>query len=364
MTRCIAIAVGDTAGHVMPAIAIAEAYRQHVGPVDVRFFAAGEGPGHWLVEQAGYPLDYVPGSPIARVGRLQQGAALVRTTRGVVRARSLLLRRNARLVIGTGGYGSASALIAGRSCGLTTALVEPNVVPGLTNRLLGRVVDRAYVAFHETTSAFPAGRAIVTGVPSATGSTISLTGARRPPALPHLKVLVTSGSRGEDFMGAHVPPFAQALQRRGLVLEVRHQGGSDTPLVQRSYEALGVSAVVQPFIHDMADALAWADVMIARAGAGTLAELGLAGVPALLVPLADAADDHQASNAMVFVKRGAALWTREQDWNTEALAEQVSSLVRDKGTWERMSAAMAALATPDAASRIVCDCESMMAGLW
>ncbi|MEQ1759691.1 MAG: glycosyltransferase [Vicinamibacterales bacterium] len=363
MTRVLALAVGDTAGHVLPALAIAEAYAQLVGEIDVRFFAAGEGAGHWLIGKAGYPLHYVPGSQIARTSAGQQALALWRTGRGIVRARGLLRQHGARLVIGTGGYGSASALLAARTLGLTTALVEPNVEPGLANKLLGRFVHRAYVAFQETTAAFPRGTSLVTGVPIR-GNLSTLAHERRAPALPHLRILVMSGSRGAQFLGEHVPALCSLLAGNGLTLDVRHQGGAETATIEAAYARLGIRARVESFISDMPAALANADLAITRAGAGTIAELATAGIPALLVPLADAAHDHQAANAAALVARGAALMTRESDWDTPRIADQMLTLLRHDTGWDTMSAAMFALAREDGAARIVTDCEALMEGRW
>jgi UDP-N-acetylglucosamine--N-acetylmuramyl-(pentapeptide) pyrophosphoryl-undecaprenol N-acetylglucosamine transferase len=362
MIRRLALAVGDTAGHVIPALAIAEAFRVRAGETDIRFFAAGEGPGHWLVERAGFPLDYVPGSQIARTTRTMQAVALWRAAQGTARARTLLVRHGARLVIGTGGYGSAGALLAARSLGLRTALIEPNAVPGLANRLLGRIADRAYLAFDETAGLFPHGRSLVTGVPIRPAAVS--TDVRRPPLLPRLRLLVMSGSRGEQFLGDRMPALCDVLQHGGLQLDVHHQGGAVTAQIEASYARLQVQARVEPFIGDVPAALAWADVAITRAGAGTMAELAAAGVPTLLVPLGDAAGDHQSQNARALTRRGAALMVREPDWDTHQVASSLLALATDTSAWQSMSDAMRSLASCNSAARIVDDCEQMMVGRW
>jgi len=363
MIRRIAMAVGDTAGHVLPAIAVAEAFAARFDDSEVHFFAAGAGTGHWLVEQAGFTLDRVTGSPIARVDRLAQMAALGRAAAGAVQARKLLARHRVRLVIGTGGYGSAGALVAARTLGLKTALIEPNVEPGLANRVLARIVHRAYVACPEAAAALPAVRSVVSGLPVRRAMAQSVAGRHRP-EWPKLKLLVTSGSRGEQFLGICVPPFVLELKKAGMQVEVRHQGGTRAAEIQQHYERLGIEASTEPFIDDMGCALAWADFVVARAGAGTSAELALAGVPSLLVPLSDAANDHQAINAKAIAARGAALWIREEDWDTAVLAQRVIAIVRDGQAWQSMARAITALAMPDAADQIVRDCETLMEGHW
>lgn len=365
MTRRIAMAVGDTAGHVLPAVAIADAYKEAFGDVEVSFLAGDASSASGLIPSTPYSLHILPATPLVRVslaGRLT-GAARVFPT--FARARRLLTRDGVRLVIGTGGYGSGGALLAARSLGLRTAVVEPNAFPGLANRILARVIDRAYVMFDETAHRFPPGCALNTGLPLL-GSRRSLLRDHTPPSPGHaVKVFVTGGSRGDAFLAAHVPALAARLQASGLRLTIRHQVRSmDPSALDRQYAEVHVDAQVIPFVDDMAEAYDWADMMIARAGAGTLAELSMAGVPSLLVPLADAAADHQSANAAVFAGRGAALWVREPDWNVDRVAGDVASVLRDPESWRAMSSAARAMARPDAADVIVRDCELLMQNRW
>jgi UDP-N-acetylglucosamine--N-acetylmuramyl-(pentapeptide) pyrophosphoryl-undecaprenol N-acetylglucosamine transferase len=347
---------------VIPALALAEAYARLAGTLEIRFFAAGEGAGHRLLERAGYPVHFIPGSQIARTTRLEQCVAVGRLVHGVARARKTLIQHRTRLVIGTGGYGSAGAIVAARSLGLATALIEPNVTPGLANRILGRITHRSWVGFEQTAGFFPHHRTVVTGVPLRRG--VANVTSRQPPVLPRLRVLVLSGSRGEAFLGERIPALAQALGHAGLSVEVRHQGGEWAGAIQQAYDKLRIQACVEGFIEDMAGALAWADLAIARAGAGTIAELAAAGVPMLLVPLADAAHDHQASNASALASRDAALMVREEQWETDALARQILGLVRHADAWTTMARTAQGLSTPDATTRIIQDCEALMVGRW
>jgi len=365
MTRRIAMAVGDTAGHVLPAVAIADAYREACGDVEVSFLAGEGGSAARLIPSTAYSLHIVPATPLVRVSPTGRVMGALRVVPTVVRARGLLQRLGARLVIGTGGYGSGGALLAARSLGLRTAIVEPNAFPGLANRLLSRVAERAYVMFDEAARAFPDGLAINTGLPLV-ASRRGLLRDRVPPPLDRpARLFVTGGSRGDEFLAAHVPALAARLQQAGCPVVIRHQVTSADPhAVSLGYAQLHVDAQVVPFLDDMADAYDWADMIIARAGAGTLSELALAGVPALLVPLSDAAADHQAANAAAFAGRGAALWIRERDWTTDGVAGQTEPVLRDQARWAAMSSAARAMARPDAAAEIVRDCEQLMQRRW
>jgi UDP-N-acetylglucosamine--N-acetylmuramyl-(pentapeptide) pyrophosphoryl-undecaprenol N-acetylglucosamine transferase len=365
MTRRIAMAVGDTAGHVLPAVAIADAYTEAFGDVDVSFLAGEGGSASRLLSSTRYSLHTLPATPLVRVsltGRLM-GAARVLPT--FVRTRGLLTRRNIKLVIGTGGYGSGGALLAARSRGLRIAVVEPNAFPGLANRLLSRVAHRAYVMFDEAAQGFPSGRALNTGLPLLASRRRLLRDRTPPSADRPVRLLVTSGSRGDAFLAEHIPVLVARLQDRRLRLTVRHQVSSgDQAALGRRYLQLHVDAQVVPFLDDVAEAYDWADMIIARAGAGTLAELALGGIPSLLVPLADAAADHQSANAAAFADRGAALWIREPEWSIDRAVALLEPLLRDPTAWQAMSSAARALARPDAAAAIVRDCEQLMQNRW
>ncbi len=350
----------------MPALAIADAYEAMVGDVRVRLYAAPGGPAARLALAAGRPLIDVSASALARAGLPSRVVALFRAARAVATIRRRLREDGSRLVIGTGGYASGPVLVAARSLGLATAIVEPNAVPGLANRWLRRWVDRAYVSTEEVAHLLAPASALVTGTPVAAAIASALDAPRealRPGTAVH--VLVTGASRGERFLGDEVPAMLAQVQARGVPLRVRHQaGGLDLGDLARAYAQHGLDATVVDFIDDMASAYAWAHFVIGRAGAGTIAELGLAGLPALLVPLGDAAEDHQSANAARHAARGAALMTRESAWDNGRVAEDVAALLASPARWQAMSDAARAAARPDAATAVVADCERLMEGRW
>jgi UDP-N-acetylglucosamine--N-acetylmuramyl-(pentapeptide) pyrophosphoryl-undecaprenol N-acetylglucosamine transferase len=359
------MAVGDTAGHVLPALAIADAYREAWSDVDVTFLAADDGPARRLVSAAGYALHVVPATPLMRVGVLGRLAGAIRVVPTVVLARRVLKSRDVRLVIGTGGAASGGVVLAARSLGLPTAIVEPNAVPGLANRILRRVTDRAYVTFDSAASSFPPGRALKTGLPLR-ASRASLRRNRTAPSPERaVHLFVTGGSRGDAFLATEVPVMTARLQDAGLSLEVRHQVAAIDPgEVAQRYSQLHIHAQVLPFLDDITDAYDWADMIIARAGAGTIAGLALAGVPSLLVPLADAAADHQSVNAAAFADMGACMWVREDDWAPDHVAARMIEVLATPAAWMAMSSAARAFATPHAARDIVADCERLMDARW
>jgi UDP-N-acetylglucosamine--N-acetylmuramyl-(pentapeptide) pyrophosphoryl-undecaprenol N-acetylglucosamine transferase len=266
------------------------------------------------------------------------------------------------MVIGFGGYASGGVMLAARSLGLKTAIHEANVVPGLTNKWLGRIVDRVYLGFEKSGWAFPKPKTLVTGNP--VRPEIVNVGLQRQsrPRTP-IRILVTGGSQGSDFLNRRVPELLGSLTARGFSMVVRHQAGRfDSKSIDAAYRKAELTASIVPYIDDMDEAYRWADFAVACSGSLTVAELAASRLPALLVPLAGSAADHQAANAMAFAETGLGIWIREAEWNVDVLSEGIARLLSDTDSGRSASPSANRLAIPDAASRIVADCEALMSG--
>jgi len=364
--RRLVIVVGPTAGHVYPALAIADAYRVACPEVNICFVGALDGPARRLLARRGLALEPIAGSQLANAGPAARLAALSRVVAGMAQARRLLRAHGSRLVLGLGGYASGAVLLAARTLGARVAIHEANAVPGIANRWLAPFVHRVYLGSATAAPAFPAARRLVTGHP-VRADIAALAAERRPPPDRHraARVLVLSSTRGEGFLAARTPDLLASVERRGVPVEVLHQTGEvRADDVANAYRRAGVKATVAPYIDEIASAYRWADLVVARAGAGTVAETAAAGVPALLVPLADAAGDHQAANAAAVVAAGAGLMVRESAWRGDALAGQLAAWLGQPAQWSVVAEAARRQATPDAAARIVADCEALMAGRW
>ncbi|HYD47168.1 MAG TPA: glycosyltransferase, partial [Terriglobales bacterium] len=199
MARRIAILGGGTAGHVYPALAIAEAYRQHRRDVEILFIGSARGYENQLVPAAGYRLECVPTARWLRTGLLGKARAVVVTSAGLAAAARLLRQARTELVIGFGGYASAGALLAARLLRLPIVLHEPNAKPGLTNRAFARFADRVHIHFPEAAQHFRASATVLTGTPIR--REIVAVGERvRRPAEGTTRVLVSGGSLGDDFL--------------------------------------------------------------------------------------------------------------------------------------------------------------------
>jgi UDP-N-acetylglucosamine--N-acetylmuramyl-(pentapeptide) pyrophosphoryl-undecaprenol N-acetylglucosamine transferase len=357
--RRVVLVGGGTAGHVYPALATAKAYQQNVASVDVLFFGTRDGFEAKLVPAHGYRLLVVRSKPL--VGETLLGKA--RTVGGlgaaVLQARRMLTAAKPDLVVGFGGYASVPTMLAARSLGVPTAIHECNVVAGLANKMLGRLVDRVYLGFEAAAGQFQARRALVTGNPVRPDVGAL---AAQPHHLPlpgqASRIFVTGGSQGSPFLNRHVPALLSCLAAGGLTLEVLHQSGqTDCESVREAYRIAGLKASVTPFVDDMAEAYQWSDFAIACSGAATLAELAIVGLPVLLVPLSTAAKNHQVSNAAAFARVTGGCWLSEDHWRPRAVLGKIAVLLGHQSAWQEASEGVRRFAKPDANRMLVADCE-------
>ena len=360
----VALVVGPTPGHVYPALAVADAIRAERASADIVVIGPDGSDAMRLIDEGRYRVETIPASPLARAGAAARGRAVAQVGTGFVAARRLLTRERTQMVIGCGSYASGAVVLAARSLGLLTAVHEANVVPGLANRLLGRVVDRVYLSV-QTPRAwwYASARARVVGTPVRGAIDALAEGPRTFPTGRAMRALVLGGHWGADFLAREAPPLLGRLARHGLALDAWHQHGSEPPeAIARAYDEAGIAVRLMPYIEDMAAAYGWADFVVGRSGAGLTSELALMGLPALLIPWADAADDHQAANARAFAGAGAGLWASERAWSSGLLADRLTILLRNAEMWEAASAAAWSLARPGAATLVARDVLSLIGG--
>jgi UDP-N-acetylglucosamine--N-acetylmuramyl-(pentapeptide) pyrophosphoryl-undecaprenol N-acetylglucosamine transferase len=347
----LVIAGGGTGGHVIPALAIAEEVVRRGGTV--RFVGTADRIEARLVPAAGFGIDFIGARPLAGGGALGALRGVLSATGAVARSAVLLGRIAPDVVLGVGGYVAGPVVLAGRLRGLPIAVLEQNATVGLANRLLARFVDRAFVTYEPTVGDFPAGRAVVTGNPVRAAIVEAARGSRVRPAEERLRLLVMGGSQGARTIDRRVP---EALRLTGLAdrLRVLHQCGEErVSEVEQAYADRGIEAAVVPFIDDTAAALAAADLVIARAGATTVAELTVMGLPAVLLPYPHHADRQQERNAAPMREAGAAVVLDEKTTDVARLAEAIGGLLGDPARLARAAAAAGRLGRPDAAERIV-----------
>jgi len=341
----VLVMAGGTGGHIFPGLAVAEELVARKVPVT--WLGAVGGLETRLVPQRGLPIETIAFSGVRGKGVARLLATPPRLAAAVWRARSLLRRLQPRCVLSLGGYVAAPGGIAARLAGVPLVVHEQNRIPGMTNRLLARMARRVLTGFADV---FAQGEWVGNPV-RATIAALPAPAARLAGREGPLRLLVLGGSQGAQSLNASVPDM---LRRRspdfGAI--VRHQcGEKHLDRTRAAYAEAGVEADVMPFVQDMAETYAWADLAICRAGALTLAELAAAGVPAILVPYPHAVDDHQTANAGAAVEAGAARLVVEGDGFVKRLGLTLDAIA-DRATLRTMADAAHTLARPDAARRI------------
>lgn len=357
--RRIAIVGGGTAGHVYPALAVAAAYREIVPDVRITFLGTRLGLEGGLVPQAGYILELIPGSPLFGTDTAGKLRSLRNVFAGMAASARIFERDGTQALLSFGGYASAGPVLAARRAGIAIAMCEPNVAPGLTNRRLARFADRVFLGADQAAPAFAAGKTVVAGVP-VRGSLLSSRPSRGATDAPR-RLLVLGGSLGSSFLNQRAPRLIARLAADGLRLEVEHQTGPpQVENVRRLYTDLGLGATVSGFVGDIGPLYAWADFAISCAGAVTLAELALVGLPAFVVPLAAASEDHQAANAQAFFEATGCPWVRERNWDDAQVARQIGDLLRSETEMGELTQRLQGAARGDAALAIARSLEALI----
>lgn len=353
MTRTVMIVAGGTGGHVYPGLAVAEALRAR--DVELHWMGTERGIEARVVPLAGLPLTTIPVSGLRRRGWWRWLAAPFGVSYAVWCALTAMRRIRPQVVLGMGGFVSGPGGIAAWLTRRPLIIHEQNAVPGLSNRILSHFARRVLQGFPNSFAARV--HAITTGNPvRADIAAIAAPAARR-----HddgaLKVLVFGGSRGARALNERVP---QALASCAIAnLHVRHQcGADDVAATEARYAEAGnvTSASVVSYIDDMTSAYAWADLVIARAGASSIAEIAACGVASILIPYPYAVDDHQSANARYLSTAGAALLMPEADLDVETLARAIASLLGDAELRVAMAERARAQARPHATADVAAQC--------
>ncbi len=272
------------------------------------------------------------------------------------------------MVVGVGGYASGPVVATAALHGLPTAILEQNSVPGITNRILARLVRRVFTTFDDRLGRFPARKVERLGNPVRADIVRAMAHAAesdRAREGDEVHLLVFGGSQGARAINDACVAAAGAMRAAVPGLRVLHQTGpAGEARVRQAYDEAGwgAHAKVRPFIRDMAAAYAWADLALCRAGATSLAELTLAGCPALLVPFPHATDDHQTHNAMDLVHAGGARLLPQTELTPARLVDEVRALAREPDTLAAMARAQRALARPHAARDIYAALQALVRG--
>ncbi len=344
----VIIAAGGTGGHVFPALAVARELESR--DVPVVWVGTQRGIESSIVPESGIPLRLVTVTALRGRGviaKIVSGCNLIAALGSSVK---IIRHERPRAVLGMGGYVSGPVCMAARLCGKHMVVHEQNAVAGFTNNILKRFATRVMEAmsgtFSSAVDAVHTGNPVREDILLLAPPEIRLSNHQGKP-----RILIVGGSQGARALNEIIPA---AISKLTTAVTVRHQCGERWQQVTESlYDDCPHNAQVQPFIKDMAEAYGWADLIICRSGAMTIAELSAVGLAAILIPYPAAVDDHQTANGQYLVEAGAAVLVQETVLNAAVLAEKISSLIEDKNLLVTMAKNGRAASRRDATQLVV-----------
>jgi UDP-N-acetylglucosamine--N-acetylmuramyl-(pentapeptide) pyrophosphoryl-undecaprenol N-acetylglucosamine transferase len=356
MKPCVFIAAGGTGGHIYPAIAIAEEFRRQAPEMDVLFIGTPSGLESKIIPKRGFSILHIPVGRLNGVSKLEKILTLLRLPLAFLSSFRLLRKHRPKIVLGVGGYASGPILLVASILKIPTAIWEPNAMPGLTNRWLARFVDECFLVFQSARHHLKAKHFINSGMPVRT-EIESIKGLRSPTPRTEMKHLfVFGGSQGAKAMNTVIADLFRSKDEFAQSYDVVHQTGpSDFARVKNLYGSALTEVHVEltEYVDDMEKRYEWADVVIARAGAASVAELAACGKVAILIPLPTAADNHQQKNAEVLVASDAAIMILQKDLTPEKLRITLQELEASPNQRQLLESNIGKFHQPRAAQRIV-----------
>lgn len=343
---------GGTGGHLFPAVATAEQLLQSTPDSSVLFVGTRRRLDRDTLERCGFSVTAIHSYGLKGKRPLELIKALLTLPVSLLESGYQILKFKPDVVMGVGGYVTGPVVGAAWLLRRPTIIHEQNSVPGLANRKLGKLVKTVCLSLPQSETFFPASKTVLTGNP-VRKSIIEINRANAvTEAKPTLAVL--GGSQGAHAVNQLVVEAVRLNIDRFSTMRIIHQTGSDDEaMVREAYEALGIDYLVSAFFADMAEVYRQADILVSRAGATTLAEIGVVGKPAILIPYPYAADNHQAKNGTWYTDSGAAVMFDQADIDGRRLGEEILAIIGDKQRYKEMARSMRKLGITDAAKRIV-----------
>ncbi len=359
----VLIAGGGTGGHLFPGIALAEELVTRHHKNEVIFVGTERGLEARVVPAAGYKLETIKVRGLKGMGPVRFLLGLFALPLAFLESWRILRRYRPDVVVGVGGYSSGPVVLAAWLLGIPTAVQEQNALPGVTNKLLGKVVKVVFIAFEEARRFFPGKKVQLIGNPIRRKLMDNYLRSRV--AHERFTVLVFGGSLGAKGINNRMIDALGHLEDLKDGLQFVHQTGkNDLETVKKGYLEKGFAAEVLEFIDDMSAAYAKAELVICRAGATTLAELTVAKKASILIPFPFATDNHQEVNAKAMVDSGAALMFREAELDGKKLADQIRELKGDPSRLKKMEKQAGLLGRPEAAKELADVCVQLMVDAW
>jgi UDP-N-acetylglucosamine--N-acetylmuramyl-(pentapeptide) pyrophosphoryl-undecaprenol N-acetylglucosamine transferase len=346
---------GGTGGHLFPALAVACGFRRQTAESEVLFIGTGRQVDDQVLAGFDFSREVINFSGVKGLGMSGFLHAASRLPQALIQSLLIIRKFRPDLVFGVGGYVTGPVLLAAKILRVPICIHEQNSVPGLANRLAGRLADKICISL-PCNPPFAEKKTVLTGNPVREEIIEAARNKKNISDAP-VTLMVLGGSQGARRVNELVLEAVQILQTKGNKVRIIHQTGvKDEELIRKGYEEIGIQAEVAAFFTDMADLYGQADLVISRAGATTLAELAVMGLPAVLIPFPYAADDHQTINAGYYVEGGGARMLQEKGLSGGRLAGEIDSLLQDRHGLKKMAAAMGSMGRPEATKRILDVC--------
>jgi UDP-N-acetylglucosamine--N-acetylmuramyl-(pentapeptide) pyrophosphoryl-undecaprenol N-acetylglucosamine transferase len=353
----VIIAGGGTGGHLFPGLALAEEFKRRRSDTEVIFVGTEYGIEARIIPREGYPMKFLRAEGMVGKSFGKKIKSVIKSLFSLVDSWRILNTIRPDLVIGVGGYASGALVLMAHLKSVPTMVHEQNSVPGLTNRILGKFVKRVCVTYQESLFSFPMGKTFLTGNPIR----MKILKGDRDAACRLFSlnrdlftVFIFGGSSGARSINRTMVEALNHMSDLKESIQFLHQTGDrDYENIRESYRKAGVKGTVAPFIYQMAEAYAVADLVISRAGATTLAEITALGKPAVLIPYPHAAGRHQEFNAMKLREMGAAHVLLESEMKGETIAKLIREMYKNDSARAEMKRASMGLGRPDACGRIV-----------
>ena len=347
----VVIVAGGTGGHLFPGLAVARKLREKEKDAEIIFIGGKKGREAEIVLREGF--EFIPLRAGGWLGKSLGGriCSLMKAGMGFIQSLFILRRLHPHIVVGMGGYITGPFVLATWLLGFPTIIHEQNLVPGLTNRILGKFVNEIEVSFPESNQFFPSKRTRVTGNP--VREEIGKVPVERGKNKDKRTLLVMGGSQGAHRINLALVEGIDFLKDKMSAWRIVHLSGrEDDDLMVQAYKKAGMEAIVHSFFHQMEEIYRQADLVVARAGATTIAELTACGLPAILIPYPFAAEHHQDKNAHWLEERGAVVTIKGKELTGEKLAETILSLISNEERLSRMAENSRRLSKPKAAEEV------------
>ena len=353
----VIIAGGGTGGHLFPGLAVAEEFKNRDDSTEVIFVGTEYGIESRVVPREGYPIKFLKAEGLVGVSTVKKVKAIVTTFFSIADSYKIIQTVRPDIVIGVGGYASGAAMLTAYLMSIPTMILEQNSIPGLTNKILGRFVRAVCITYQESISFFPKAKTFLTGNPVRMQILKGdIESAYRLFSLERglFTIFIFGGSSGAKSINMAIVNALNNMYDLKDKIQFLHQTGiRDYENIRESYRKTGFKGTITPFIYQMGEAYAVADIVVSRAGATTLAELTALGKPAILIPYPYAAGQHQELNARKLLEMGAAKMIRDSELKGESLANSIREMYTNETMRAEMQRNSRSVGRPEACSKVV-----------